>query len=256
MKPGDFGLPWEPVSLKTSDQLHLSAWWIPHPRAAGTIILLHGYGAAKGDLLDLANALHRQSPFHLLLLDFRAHGDSEGNQVSFGAGEMLDLEAALDFLAGRPEARSLPIGCFGVSMGGAIALLAADRFPALRAVAVDSVYADLAKAIARTQWLTYHIPRIPFGQLCIWGTELRLARRLDRLSPIRVVGRLAPRPLLVIHGERDAGIPPEEGSALYEQAGHPKEMWLVPGGDHVSSFYLNSDRYTRRVTEFFQDALR
>lgn len=141
-------------------------------------------------------------------------------------------------------------------MGGAVAVLAAVQFSAIRAVAVDSAYADPAKAIARSQWLTYHIPRIPLGQLCIWGTELRLGCRLRTVSPIRVVRRLAPRPLLVIHGMQDLGIPPEEGKALFEMAGQPKELWLVPGADHVSSFYLNPETYSQRVLGFFQNAFR
>lgn len=242
--------------MRTSDQITLSAWWIPHPQAQGSLLLLHGYGAAKGDLLDLAASFHRTGRFHLLLLDWRAHGDSGGKKVSFGAREILDVEAALSFLGGRSEARALPIGCFGVSMGGSVALLAASRFPVIRAVVVDSAYADPAKAIARAQWLTYHIPRIPFGQLCIWGTELRLGRRLDSLNPVRQIGRLAPRPLFIVHGTKDGSIPPEEGRALYEAAGDPKELWLVSDAEHASSFYLNPALYSKRVLEFFQHELR
>lgn len=249
------GLSWESLVLRTSDRISLSAWWVPHPEAKGVLILLHGYGACKADLLDLAAAFHQEGPFHLLLLDFRAHGDSGGKWVSFGAREVLDVEAALSFLAGNPETRSFPIGCFGVSMGGAVALLTAVRSPAIRAVVVDSAYADLAKAIARTQWLTYHIPRIPLGQMCVWGTELRLGCGLGSLSPVRVVNRLAPRPLMVVHGMKDEGVPPEEGKALYEAAGYPKELWLVPGAGHASSFYLERQQFPKRILEFFQNAL-
>lgn len=241
--------------MNTSDGLALSAWWIPHPHPQGVLLLLHGYGACKADLLDLAASFHRVGVCHLLLLDFRAHGDSDGSQVSFGRREVLDVEAALAYLAQRAETRALPVGCFGVSMGGAVGILAAARFPAIRAVAVDSVYADLAKAIARTQWLTYHIPRVPLGQWCVWGTELRLGCRLAELSPVQAAARLSPRALLVVHGMKDAGVPPEEGKILYESAGHPKELWLVPDADHASGFYLERERYSRRLSEFFQHAL-
>lgn len=242
--------------MNTSDGVSLSAWWIPNPQAEGSLILLHGYGACKADLLDLAASFHQGSRFHLLLLDFRAHGDSAGQQVSFGNREVLDVEAALSFLAEKPESRHLPVGCFGISMGGAVAILAAVRFPVIRAVAVDSVYADLAKAIATSQWLTYHIPRVPWGQLALWGTEFRLGCRLQNLSPIRVVNRLAPRSLLVMHGMEDVGIPSEEGRMLYEAAGKPKDLWLVPGAGHASCFYLERQTYPRRVLEFFRNDLR
>ena len=216
--------------------------------------MLHGYGASKADLLDIAAGLHATGSFHLLMLDFRAHGDSEGRQVSFGLQEVLDVEAALAWLESRPDCCSLPVGCFGVSMGGAVSIAAAVRFQALRAVVVDSVYADLSKTIARSQWLTYHIPRAPLGQICLWGTELRLGCRLRQLSPVQVAPHLAPKPLLVIHGQDDVGVPIEEGKAVYEAAKGSKEFWMIPGAAHACCYYVAREEYPRRITEFFRHA--
>lgn len=254
LSPSDFGLPYEPVVLTASDGVRIECWRIPHPRPAGALILLHGFGASKADLLDLAKELHPACPFDLLLVDLRAHGGSGGGTVSFGLHEVRDVGAALQALARDPRTRALPVGCYGVSMGAAVALLAAARFPEIRAVAADSCYSDLGRAIARAQWLTYHIPRIPLGQAVLWGTELRLGCRLAALSPIRAVGRIAPRPVLLIHGGRDVGIPPEEGRRLFEAAGDPKELWVVPEAEHVSCFYRGREEYVRRVGRFFSHA--
>lgn len=254
LRPSDFGLDAESVRLNTSDKVSIAGWLIPHPRPSGVLLLLHGYGASKEDLLDLARAFHEQGTYHLLLLDFRGHGDSGGNSISFGRGEVLDLKAALDFLDARPELANLPVGCFGVSMGGAVALLAAAQIPRIRAVATDSTYADLGATIARTQWLTYHIPRFPLGQMAIWGAEWRLGCSMRQLSPGSWVARVAPRPVLIVHGSEDRGVPPSEARALFEAAGQSKALWVVEGAEHASSFYRQPEEYMRRMTQFFHEA--
>ena len=202
----------------------------------------------------MAGALHRSSPFSLLLMDFRGHGDSGPGPVTFGFRETQEIQAALDLAASDPHLKGLPVGCWGVSMGGAVALLAAARTPRILGVAVDGAYSDVGKAIARAQWLTYHIPRVPLGQWVIWAVELRLRCKMMALDPFRVMDRIRPRPVLLIHGGRDKSIPPEEGEALYRAAGDPKGWWLIPEAEHATCFYDRREEYVKKITEFFQDA--
>ncbi|MBI3318333.1 MAG: alpha/beta hydrolase [Candidatus Omnitrophica bacterium] len=249
--PQDLGLSYEPLSLKGEGEIPLSGWLIRHPDPTGILLLFHGYGTGKADLLDIACALHRQGRYHLLLFDFRGHGFSGGRSFSFGLREVGDIGKILQFLAGQAALQGLPVGCYGISMGGAIGLLSASRFPEIRAVASDASYARLDQAIARAQWLNYHIPRVPLGQMVIWGTELRLGTRLSRLNPVEAVKRISPRGVMVIHGMSDLGIPPEEGELIFQAAGEPKELWLVPQAEHVGSFYKEPEEYIRRVVTFF-----
>lgn len=251
--PSDAELPWEAVSFLTTDRVLIQGWLIRHPAPKGVLLLLHGFGTCKADLLDVARPFFHHGSYHLLLIDFRGHGNSGGNLISFGKQELLDIEAALDFLAGDASLKDFPVGCFGFSMGGAIGLLAAARFPKIQCVASDSAYASLAKAIARTQRMAYHIPWIPLGQMVIWGTEIRLRCRMRNLSPLTAVDKIAPRQVLLIHGMKDQGIPPQEAQALYHAARNPKELWLVPGAEHMACFYLYPEEYLQRVVDFFND---
>lgn len=254
--PGDYGLSWESLALFTQDRIPIAGWLIRHPKAAGILILLHGFGTGKADLLDVAHAFHERMPYHLVLIDLRGHGASGGRRISFGKREVLDVQAILAFLEKEAAFKGLPVACYGISMGGAVAILAAARVPEIQAVVTDSAYADLGKAIARALRMTYHIPRFFLGQLVLWGTEVRLGCRLFQLSPVRRIGRIAPRGVLIIHGTADLTVPPDAAGALFRAAGNLKKLWLVPGAEHVASFYKDQEVYLQHVADFLSHVLR
>ena len=252
--PEDFDLSWQSLRLKTADRVEVPAWLLRHPRPEGLLLLLHGFGSSKTEMLDVARALHLCSPYHLLLLDLRGHGESSGSTATFGLKEVLEVQAVLDFLEREPAMKALPMGCYGVSMGGAIAILAAARFPSIRAVVSDSSYADFGKAVARVQRLTYHIPWMPLGRATLWAAEFRLGCRVSVLSPVQAIRSISPRPVLIVHGMQDYTIPSEEAQMLFEAAGTPKELWLVPEAEHAACYYKRKEEYPLKVKEFFRDA--
>jgi fermentation-respiration switch protein FrsA (DUF1100 family) len=249
--PSDLGLPWEPLRLTADDKTSISGWLIRKSGAEGVLILLHGFGTSKADLLDVAETFHRQGNYHLILIDFRAHGESSGTILSFGKNEVLDIRAAITYAASDPGMKGLPVGCYGLSMGGVISIFAAAHYPEIRAVVSDSAYSDLGKAIARALRMSYHIPRFFFGQPAIWITQLRLRASASSLSPVRAIAKIAPRPVLIIHGTADRTTPFSDGEELFKAASEPKSIWPVPEAEHVSCFYLDKAAYTRRVMEFF-----
>jgi fermentation-respiration switch protein FrsA (DUF1100 family) len=70
-----------------------------------------------------------------------------------------------------------------------------------------------------------------------------------------VVGRISPRPLLLIHGEEDETVPVRHAQLLFDAAGDPKQLWRLPGVGHVGAYFADRPEYVRRVTAFFSDAL-
>lgn len=252
--PAFLGLPWEAVSLRTRDRVSLSGWFVSDPSPQGGLLLLHGFGTCKADVLDVARALREKGRYHLLLIDLRGHGDS-GGDVSFGLREVLDVQAGLELLSRRLGSKPLPLGCYGLSMGGSVALLAAAQLPEIRAVVTDSAYGDFSRVVARRQWLSYHIPRW-LSRAPIWIALLRLGCSSAQVSPVRAIRRIAPRRLLLIHGAGDVGIPPVEARALREAAGGDQELWLVDGAEHAACFYRKKEEYASRVVRFLQGAFR
>ena len=253
--PATFNLISETVRFQATDGLRLEGGKIRGEPAWPWIILCHGVGSNRADLLDIAAALH-EARFNLLLFDFRGHGGSAGRVTSFGWYEQRDLEGALAFLGSQPDIPDRPYGVYGISMGGAVALMGAAEDERIGAVAADSPYTDLEETLERHLTMLYPVPRIPFAWFVVSTYRLRFGVWPRRISPAESAARLSPRPLLLIHGAQDPRMPAEGARRIFEHAGDPKELWMVEGAGHLEAFHMNPPAYIERLTQFFQSALK
>jgi alpha-beta hydrolase superfamily lysophospholipase len=244
----------ESLAFRTDDGLTLHGWYLSHPAPRDLIVVCHGFAMNRHELLDLARGLHERG-HAIFLFDFRAHGASDGVRSTIGYREADDIVAAVAFLAQRSELASLPVGVIGVSMGGAAALMAAAREPRIAAVAADSAFATLHDIAAGGLRELYRLPAYPFTPLIVRFGELLTRARIRFNRPVDAVAAIAPRPLLLIHGDADTLIPLKDAHALYAAAGEPKELWIVPGVRHGSALAHDQDAYIRRLDHFFSDAL-
>ena len=101
------------VYLKTKDSLKLEAWYIPVDSSIGTILLFHGHGGTKSGVIAEAESFNKMG-YNTLLLDFRAHGNSEGNTCTIGYDEAEDVKLAYDYIKNKGEKN---IVLWGISMG-------------------------------------------------------------------------------------------------------------------------------------------
>jgi fermentation-respiration switch protein FrsA (DUF1100 family) len=76
------------------------------------------------------------------------------------------------------------------------------------------------------------------------------------VRPVDDIASIAPRPVFIMHGTDDPNIPFEHGQQLYDAAGKPKELYIVPGGGHGGLMQINPAEYTRRVLAFLDTYLR
>ncbi len=242
------------VTFPAIDGVRLAGWKVTVDPSRPWILLCHGLGANRTDLLDIASGL-TNAKYNVFLFDFRAHGESEGRSTSFGWIEQRDLEGALAFLGAQPEVLDHPYGVFGVSMGGAVAIMVAARDERLGAVVVDSIYSNLEESLAHHLTWLYRLPRVPFGWFVNTAYRLRFGVWPSRMAPVTAVGRISPRPVLVIHGEQDPRMPLQAAKALFEASGEPKDLWILPTSDHSGGFYLNPQAYLQRLIDFFDTHL-
>ena len=242
--PADIGLEFESVRFTTDDGVTLSGWVVPAARDTSTaVIVLHGFtGNRLAELAAFVPWLHERH--HVLQFDFRGHGDSGPGWVTLGSHERLDVAAAVAFLRSRGLG---PIALFGVSMGGAIAIVAAPHLP-VAAVVADSPFAELHHPIGnRMREVGYPLPGLGSRAIVV-AAAVRTRTRLP--DAIRHVARLAPRALLVIAPKEDRLISWRQGLRLFEAAGEPKELVVIEGAGHAEGYAVDPETYRRRVLDF------
>ncbi|RRR69591.1 MAG: alpha/beta fold hydrolase, partial [Candidatus Viridilinea halotolerans] len=127
--PWELGVPFEPISIMSSNGVTLRGWWLPQTDPKGILIGCHGHSGSKDDMLGIGSNVWRAG-YSVLLFDFRGRGESDPWPQTLVSREVDDLHAAVAFAAARlPQ---VPIGVIGFSMGAAVAIITAAQKPRLR----------------------------------------------------------------------------------------------------------------------------
>ncbi len=234
------------VTFPARDGLKLSGWFVYSEHATQAVVLLHGHGSSRRQMLARARLFHDDG-YTVLLYDARGHGLSEGDKVSAGWFETADLLGALDYL----ETKGLKeFGCLGESQGGATILLAAEKLPPeVRWVIVESSYPTIRDALDRRFRNDAHLPGWLAGGLLLPFAELRLGLSIDQVSPISHISSLH-CPVFVLGGSADQLTQAESTQALFNAAREPKELWLVAGAAHVDLYGFAQQEYAKRIMAF------
>lgn len=248
--PSHYGMPYEQVSFYATDGIKLAGWLIVNRVENPVIIICHGLGTNKSDVLDIASFIYKAG-YNLFLFDFRGHGESKGRVTSYGYLEQRDIEGALNYLDKRDDIYRPGYGIFGPSMGGAASCIVAAKDIRIKALVLDSVYIDLKETIMRHTKLLYNFPKIPFGYLTIAAYDVLFLANINAVSPIRVIKEISPRAVFIINGEKDERMPAKDAVKLYESAREPKQLWLIPDATHFENYWLNPEQYEQKVVDFF-----
>jgi len=240
--------PLQDVVLTTSDGERLAAWYLPSKNGAA-VVLAHGHGENRAQMLPEAHVLASRG-FGLLLFDWRAHGESSGRLSTRGDRERYDLAAAVDWLARRPGVRPGRLGVLGYSRGATVAIevAACDQ-------RVSAVVAEAASTSMRES-LEWDFSR--FGPLSRLTMRLWMKARgidVEAVSPIEHIHRIAPRPVMIVHGSVDDSVPAYMGLLLYSAAEGPKQFWLVTGAGHGGYARVVGPEYAASLASFFEASL-
>jgi fermentation-respiration switch protein FrsA (DUF1100 family) len=244
----DLGLPFEDVEFPAVDGKILRGWFVPgRTDASVALVTVHGIRADRRNYLPQLSMFHGLG-YPVLLFDCRNHGgsDGDGGGPTLGVQESRDVSSAVQFLKERGFLRIVAIG---ESQGAASAILAAGHDRNIDGVIASSsfaTFADLLNAAGRL----YGLPKW-LGSLTVNVATWRLnARKVG--TPLEAISRISPRPILLIHGIEDGLIAYGASQALFDHAGQPKSLWLVPAADHAGTQRKYPEEYRRRVTGFLQ----
>lgn len=252
--PSELGLNFEDVSLKTKDGLALSAWYIPGKSKSSGIVMVHGRNASRHEALRDVPSLHSEG-HNLLLIDLRHTGKSEVSFISMGFHERLDVHAAVDYLSNDKSLSN--IGVVGYSMGAATTIMAMAENATIKAGWFDSAFSDF-DTIIRERFIQdygFEIPDVMM-EIVRFTYEARGNLNSQFPSPIEVVGDIAPRPIMIVHGTADVVVPFHHGEDLYAAAKEPKQNWFIPGGHHTMAWQADKEKAHSLITEFFAPHLQ
>jgi fermentation-respiration switch protein FrsA (DUF1100 family) len=240
----------EEVTFPAADGVPIHGWYFPVVQSRGVI----AYGSGRGRGLNSTDfryiLVFNRHGYSLLLFDARGLGAS-GGVSSMGALEWRDYLGAVDYLASRGADR---VGFCGGSQGGASAILAAARCQAAVAVVAESAYAAWATTVFFALQSYAHLPPVlaqPGAWLLTHWLGMRLGFRLSDAEPARAIAALSPRAVFLIHGPLDPYIPTSEVQRLFDAAGQPKELWILPEAGHTQALALRPEECESRIIAFF-----
>lgn len=203
----------------------------PYP----ALIMCHGIPAGPYDPSDKSYSEMAQRiavmGYAVFIFNFRGAGLSEGNFDILGWAH--DLHAAIDYVHERQEVDRKRLFVLGSSAGAAVSVYVTahdSRVSALACLACPAQFGvergDASRLLEQSRQVgIIKDPGFP-ASVEEWRANFREA------SPIRWIDRISPRPLLLIHGEQDELIPLTQARELYEKAGQPKELVVLPGLGH------------------------
>jgi fermentation-respiration switch protein FrsA (DUF1100 family) len=248
--PAEDGLTdFKSVAFSTTDRLKLRGWYIPSQNGAA-IILGHGHAGNRVAMLPEASILASHG-YGVLLFDWRAHGESDGDITTFGKDEVYDLTAAVNYVEAQPDVDPHRIGALGFSLGGATIALEAPGDPRLRAIVVEGAYASFGDTVRHR---TRDLPLV--GQFAtLWGS-IRTGVDADAIRPVDTICAFSPRPVLFIYGSQDTYVPPGSAQQMFEAACGPKELWVIEGVGHGGYAAGAPEAYEQRIVGFFDEALQ
>ena len=140
-------------------------------------------------------------------------------------------------------------------MGAAVAIRSMASCKDLRCALLEAPFRSFNAVVNQFCANKFALPYFPFVWLTLAIITYRLGADPETYSPTYHIRKLSGRPLLFIAGEKDPLMPLALVRSLYEEAGEPKEMWIVPEATHGRCQEIAGGEYNRRVLDFFEKNL-
>lgn len=243
----------EDIYLTSYDGLKLHAFLLGgNDDTDKTAILVHGYRSrGKFDYACIWQH-YRQRGWRVLLIEQRAHGESEGNHICFGVRERFDLRDWVKYISDR-FGKEEKIMLHGVSMGAATVMMAQD-LPEVNAricaFVADCGYVSPGQQF-RHIFRQRHLPYFPMFAMANAVTKLTCGFGFYEASADDAL-KNAICPAVFIHGTEDDFVLPESSQINYDAcASADKSLIWVPGAGHATSIYADEAGYLSRLDELF-----
>ena len=241
--------PFESVTIESHDGLKLHGRYYHLKDGAPVEIICHGYRSHPYRDCSGGHSLSRKLGYNALVIDQRAHGESEGVTISFGINERLDCQRWAHYAAAR-FGRDVPLILSGLSMGAATVLMASElELPkSVCAIIADSPYST-PSAILEKVCLDRRYPVFLCRPLIRLAAFLFGRFRIDACTAKDAV-RHATVPILLIHGEDDRLVPWTMSQEIACACASPATLEIFPDAGHGLCYVNDPLKYEQVVVSF------
>jgi fermentation-respiration switch protein FrsA (DUF1100 family) len=185
---------------------------------------------------------------NVLMIDLRNNGKSTKSFSSMSFHERKDVHSSIQYLKEVKSIKS--IGILGFSMGGATSIISMAENEDIKVGIFDSAFADFYRVTKQGAERVYGLPEYPLLPIVKFFYELRGNLNTNEMSPEKYIGKISPRPILLLHGTKDEIVYYDHAESLFKAAKEPKELITVDGGEHVL-LWQKDKRIEKKVIEYF-----
>ena len=244
------GMPYINVYIKSFDGLRLYGALLEN-YSDKIVICVHGFtGSGKKDFASLARTYYLNG-YNVLLVDNRAHGQSEGKYVGFGVLDRFDLRNWVKYVINR-FGSNVQIFLHGISMGAATVLMASSIMPKnVRGIIADCGFTSVYEIFEYVLKRDYHLPKFPIIYLTNIMSKIRAGYGYKDVNTTAEIAR-SDIPILFIHGENDEFVPLWMTMKNYFHCKAYKELFIVRESEHAESHYIDKKGYERRILTFIE----
>ena len=237
---------YQTVYLTTKDSLKLEGWYIKTDSIAkGTVIMFHGHGGNKSGIIDEANEFLKMG-YNTFLLDFRAHGNSDGNTCTIGYYESEDVKLAYDYIKNKGEKN---IVMWGISLGAAaIIKTIKDSLIEPNKVILEMPYGTLLQA-AEGRLRIMGLPSEPAATLLTFWGGTEHGFWAFNLKPSEYAKAIK-CPVLLQWGKLDPRVSRTEIDAIYNNISSAKKLVVYDSCVHESLCAKENEKWKQEIKEF------
>lgn len=233
------------VYLKTKNGLKLEAWYIPSDSSIGTVCLFHGHGGTKSGVYS-ESVEFRKLHYNTLLLDFRAHGNSEGNVCTIGYDESEDVKLAYDYIHNKAEKN---IVLWGISMGGAAVTKAVNDYQLEpKKIILEMPFGSIIKA-GEGRIKMMHLPAEPLAALVTFWGGIEHGFWAFNMKPTNYVKKIR-CPVLLQWGANDPRVSRGEIDDIYNNISTSKKLVVYDNCSHESLCKKENEKWKYEVRNF------
>ena len=250
---------YETVSIDSTDDIKLSAWWMENDPQAKTVVVIHGLTSSKySSSVLLASGILYQNGFNVLAMDMRDHGDStcEDGYYSAGQKESDDSASVVNWLVEEKNIQASNIGIYGQSLGALTTLQTGAKTQNFAAIALHDPPVDFG-TLVREEMEFQGFPPVLYTPVNHYARIFK-GENLTEVTPAIALENGNKQPILVFNGKLDKRVLAHHTDDLIKLAndnGIEITTYRYDDMGHVESLWGYNDEFSQAIVSFFNENL-